>query len=73
MTLQFPPELEAKLSRLAAETGARSIKLRSTFWQPHSTMTSGFREVEKGRGDARDGRLIDHEEVATRIDCRCRG
>jgi hypothetical protein len=31
VNLQVPPELEAKLTGLAAETGAQSITLLSTF------------------------------------------
>ena len=70
MNLQVPPELEAKLTRLAAVTAdqvaldllARSIDHDEWFRD----------EVEKGRASAREGRLLEHD-VAARMDRRYRG
>ena len=58
MNLQVPPELEAKLTRLAVETGrtAEFDLLASSV--DHDEW---FRaEVEKGRASAREGRLLEH-------------
>ena len=74
MNLQVPPELEAKLTRLATETG-RTIDqvaldlLASSI--DHDEWLRG--EVEKGRTAASEGRLLEHDEVATRMDRRYRG
>jgi predicted transcriptional regulator len=52
MKLQVPPELEAKQTRLAA--------IDHDEW---------FRsEVEKGRASAREGRMLEHDDVAARMD-----
>ena len=69
MNLQVPPELEAKLTRLAAETGRTvdqvALDLLATSMDRDEWF---FTEVEKGRRAARDGRLLDHNDVAARID-----
>ena len=71
MNLQLPPELEAKLSRLAAETGRTVDQVALDLLVSSVDHDEWFRrEVEKGRVAAREGRLIDHEAVATRIDQR---
>ena len=73
MNLQLPPELEAKLSRLAAETGRTVDQVALDLLTSSVDHDEWFhREVEKGREAAREGRLIDHEEVAARIDRRYR-
>jgi predicted transcriptional regulator len=74
MNLQVPPELEAKLTRLAAESG-RTVDQVALDLLAHSVdHNEWFRhEVEKGRLSAREGRLLDHDEVASRIDQRYRG
>jgi predicted transcriptional regulator len=74
MNLQVPPELEAKLTRLAAETGRTVDQVALDLLASSVDHDEWFRqEVEKGRVAAREGRLIDHDEVATRIDRRYRG
>jgi predicted transcriptional regulator len=74
MKLQVPPELEAKLSRLAAETGRTVDQVALDLLASSVDHDEWFRkEVEKGRVAAREGRLIDHDEVASRIDRRYRG
>ncbi len=74
MNLQVPPELEAKLTRLAAETGRTADQVALDLLASSIDHDEWFRsEVEKGRVAAREGRLIDHDEVASRIDRRYRG
>ena len=74
MKLQVPPELEAKLSRLAAETGRTVDQVALDLLASSVDHDEWFRkEVEKGRVAAREGRLIEHDEVASRIDRRYRG
>src|SRR5262245_12970899 len=74
MTLQVPPELEAKLTRLAAETGRTVDQVALELLSSSVDHDEWFRrEVEKGRASAREGRLLDHDEVASRIDQRYRG
>jgi predicted transcriptional regulator len=74
MNLQVPPELEAKLNRLAAETGRTVDEVALDLLVSSVDHDEWFRrEVEKGRLSAREGRLIDHDEVASRIDQRYRG
>jgi predicted transcriptional regulator len=74
MNLQVPPELEAKLTRLAAETGHTVDEVALDLLAASVDHDEWFRrEVEKGRRCAREGRLIDHDEVASRMDKRYRG
>ncbi len=74
MNLQVPPELEAKLTRLAAETGRTVDQVAIELLASSIDHDEWFRrEVEKGRISAREGRLLDHDEVAARMDERYRG
>ena len=74
MNLQVPPELEAKLTRLAAETGRSVDQVALDLLATSVDHDEWFRcEVEKGRISAREGRLLDHDEVASRMDQRYRG
>ena len=74
MDLHVPPELEAKLARLAAETGRNADQVALHLLAHSVGHDSWFRrEVEKGRLSAREGRLLDHDEVAARINQRYRG
>ena len=74
MNLQVPPELEAKLTRLAAETGRTADQVALDLLASSVDHDEWFRgEVEKGRASAREGRLIEHEDVAARMDRRYRG
>ena len=73
MNLQVPPELEAKLIRLAADTGRSVDQLVLDLLATSVDHEDWFRrEVEKGRAAAREGRLLDHDEVASRMDKRYR-
>src|ERR671930_2666595 len=74
MNLQIPPELEAKLTRLAAETGRTADQVAIDLLASSIDHDEWFRaEVEKGRAAAREGRLIEHDDVAARMDRRYRG
>ena len=74
MNLQVPPELEAKLTRLAAETGRTADQVALDLLASSIDHDEWFRaEVEKGRTAAREGRLIEHDDVAARMDRRYRG
>jgi predicted transcriptional regulator len=68
VNLQVTPELEAKLTRLATET-ARTVDEVALDLLARSMDHDGWfrREVEKGRVSGREGRLIDHDEVACGI------
>jgi predicted transcriptional regulator len=74
MNLQVPPELEAKLTRMAAETGRTVDQVAIDLLASSVAHDEWFRrEVEKGRASAREGRLLDHDEVVSRIDRRYGG
>jgi len=74
MNLQVPPELEAKLARLAAETGRSADQVALDLLAQSVDHDEWFRgEVAKGRTAAREGRLIEHDDVAARMDRRYRG
>jgi predicted transcriptional regulator len=73
MNLQVPPELEAKLARLAAKTGRTADQVALDLLANSVDHDEWFRgEVERGRTAVREGRLIDHDDVAARIDRRYR-
>jgi predicted transcriptional regulator len=74
MNLQVPPELEAKLTRLAAETGRTADQVALDLLANSVDHDEWFRvEVEKGRAAAREGRLLEHDDVVARMDQRYRG
>jgi predicted transcriptional regulator len=74
MNLQVPPELEAKLTRLAAETGRTADQVALDLLASSMDHDEWFRaEVEKGRAAAGEGRLLEHDDVAARMDRRYRG
>ena len=74
MNLQVLPELEAKLTRLAAETGRTADQVALDLLASSVDHDQWFRaEVEKGRSAAREGRLIEHDDLAARMDRRYRG
>ena len=74
MNLQVPPELEAKLARLAAETGRTADQVALDLLASSMDHDEWFRaEVENGRAAALEGRLLEHDDVAARMDRRYRG
>lgn len=71
MELQIPPELEAKLSRLAQHNGRSVSDFAIDLLTNSLEYDEWFRaEVEKGRRSAREEPLSTHEEVASRIRSR---
>ena len=74
MNLKVPPELAAKLTPLAAETGRSLDQVGLDLLASSIDHDDWFRnEVEKGRASAREGRLLEHDAVAARMDRRDRG
>jgi predicted transcriptional regulator len=73
MELQVPSELAEKLTRMAQQTGRRAEQVALDLLSSSVAYDEWFRsEVEKGRVSARDGALLDHQEVLSRIDTRYR-
>ena len=71
MNLHVPPELVAKLNRLAEGAGRNPEQLALELLAASMEQDEWFRrEVEKGRASARDGRLLDRDEILARIDQR---
>jgi predicted transcriptional regulator len=71
MDLHVPPELEAKLSRLAAESGRNVDQVALDPLTSSVDHDEWFRrEVERGRTSARESRFLEHPAVATRINER---
>lgn len=68
MNLNVPPELEAKLNRLAAETGGDPEQVALDLLNESIEYDEWFRdEVEKGRIASRGGHFLEHDEVVSRI------
>jgi predicted transcriptional regulator len=62
MNRQVPPELEARLPRLAAETGRAADQVALDPLASSVDHDEWFRaEVEKGRASAREGRVLEHD------------
>ena len=60
--------------RLAAETGRNAEQVALGILASSVEHDEWFRrEVEKGRFSAREGRLLDHDEVTSRMDRPSRG
>ena len=73
MNLHVPPELAAKLARLAAETGRTVDQVAIDLLATSVDYDEWFRrEVEQGRKSASEGRLLEHDDVAARMDQRYR-
>ncbi len=71
MDLQLPPDLEARLNRLAAESGRPVDQVALDLLASSVEQDEWFRrEVEKGIASANEGHLIEHDEVALRVDRR---
>jgi predicted transcriptional regulator len=73
MNVPIPRELEARLTRMAVETGRSVDQVVIDLLTSSIDHDEWFRaEVEKGHAAARAGRLIEHDEVAARMDRRYR-
>ncbi|MGA2371117.1 MAG: CopG family ribbon-helix-helix protein [Candidatus Korobacteraceae bacterium] len=74
MEVDFTPELQAKLTRLAAEQGRAAQAVVQEAVQRFVEYDEWFlREVEKGLAEADRGELIEHEEVRKLVDRRYPG
>ena len=74
MELNVPPELEAKLTRMAAETGRTADQVALDLLTSSIDHDEWFRaEVEQGRAAGREGKLLEHDDVAARMNKRYRG
>ena len=73
-TTGWTASVTSKLTRLAAETGRTADQVALDLLASSIDHDEWFRaEVEKGRAAAREGRLIEHDDVAARMDRRYRG
>ena len=74
MEVPLAPDLQAKLSRLAAQTGQATEALVVEAVERMVNYDVWFlAEVEKGLAAAERGQLVDHAEVAKMIEDRYRG
>jgi predicted transcriptional regulator len=74
MEVPLSPEVQAKLSRIAAERGSDTKALAQEAIERFVDYDEWFvREVGKGLAAADRGELIDHEEVGKLIDRRFPG
>jgi predicted transcriptional regulator len=72
--VDFTPELQAKLSRLAAEQGRDTQALVKEAVERFVNYDEWFlREVEKGLAEADRGEFVEHEEVRKLIERRYPG
>jgi predicted transcriptional regulator len=73
MDLHLPPEIEARLNRLAEGTGRNPEQLALDLLATSLDHDEWFkREVEKGRASAREGRLLERDDILARIEQRYR-
>ena len=71
MEVRFSPELQSKLTRLAAEQGRDTEVLVIEAVERAINYDEWFaREVEKGLAAADRGEFVDHEDVRKLIDSR---
>ena len=74
MEVDFTPDLQAKLTRLAAEQGRDTKTLVQEAVERLVNYDEWFiREVEKGLAAADRGEFVEHEEIGKRIDRRYPG
>ena len=74
MEVDFAPDLQAKLSRLAAEQGRDTQALVREAVERFVSYDEWFvREVEKGLAAADRGEFIEHDQIGKLIDSRYPG
>ena len=74
MEVDFAPDLQAKLSRLAAEQGRDTQLLVREAVERFVSYDEWFvREVEKGLAAADRGEFIEHDQIGKLIDSRYPG
>jgi RHH-type transcriptional regulator, rel operon repressor / antitoxin RelB len=74
MELDFTPDIESKLARLAAQQGRDKTALVGEAVERFVNYDEWFvREVDKGLAPADQGELINHEAIGNLIDRRYPG
>jgi predicted transcriptional regulator len=69
MEVHLTPDVQAKLSRIAAEQGRDTEAIAQEAIERFVDYDEWFiREVEKGLASADRGELLTHEEVGTRLE-----
>lgn len=69
MEVQFSPETETRLEEAASRSGKSASQLVKEAVDRMLDCERHFAEaVEKGQASARNGDLLDHEEVVNRIE-----
>ncbi|MFI5104347.1 MAG: CopG family ribbon-helix-helix protein [Terriglobales bacterium] len=69
MEVPFTPEFEAKLSRVAQESGRDAKQLVLQLVQTYLDHDQWFRqEVQKGLAQLDRGEFVEHDEVVARIE-----
>jgi predicted transcriptional regulator len=69
MELQIPPELQAKLDRLAEQQGRDAQSLVREALERLVDYDSWFiEEVKKGLAQIERGKTLEHEEVGSRLE-----
>ncbi len=69
MEVNLPPDLQAKLERLATEQGRNSESLVHEAVERFVGYDEWFmRQVEDGLSQIQRGEVLEHEEVAARIE-----
>jgi predicted transcriptional regulator len=69
MEISFTPELEAKLSRIASQTGKQPYQIVQELVTSHLEHDEWFRqEVGKGLASLDRGNSVSHEEVRRRME-----
>jgi predicted transcriptional regulator len=71
MEVNFPPELQAKLDRIATEQGRDTESLVHEAVERLLDYEDWFaREVEKGLDQIASGEVLEHDEVGKRLEKR---
>lgn len=74
MEVNLSPDLQARLTRLAADRGSDADTLVQEAVERFVDYDEWFlREVRKGLAAADRGKVIDHEDIGKLIDSRYRG
>ena len=69
MEIHFTVELEAKLNRIAADTGRPAEQIVNDLVQTYVDHDQWFRqEVQKGIAQLNQGQSMEHEDVIARIE-----
>jgi predicted transcriptional regulator len=73
MELHLKGELEARIVRIAAETGRDAEEVIAQLLESYLDHDDWFRrEVQKGIDQAERGELLEHEEVVRRLERQLR-